>query len=72
MSETVDDETIIVNLDTGSYYDLNHVGACIWEQVERGQTPGEAAAQVVARLAPERTRRGGRWMTSSPSWSRRV
>jgi hypothetical protein len=50
VSETVDDETIIVNLDTGSYYDLNHVGACIWEQVERGQTPGEAAAQVVARF----------------------
>lgn len=53
VSETVDDETIIVNLETGSYYDLNHVGACIWGQVEQGHTPGEAATQLVARFGAE-------------------
>ena len=34
--ETVDEETIIVNLDTGSYYDLNHTGGRLLEAFGRG------------------------------------
>ncbi len=31
--ETVDGETIVVNLDSGTYYDLNRTGACIFELI---------------------------------------
>jgi hypothetical protein len=56
--ETVDAETIIVNLDTGSYYDLNHVGAYILELIERGATPDQLGTGVMSRygLDPDAAR----------------
>jgi hypothetical protein len=53
--ETVDEETIIVNLDTGCYYDLNPVGAYLFELLGRGVTPEAASEQLVERykLTPE-------------------
>ncbi len=47
--ETVEAETIIVNLDTGTYYDLNHVGAYILELVERGATPDQLRGGLMTR-----------------------
>jgi hypothetical protein len=44
--ETVDEETIIVNLDTGSYYDLNASGACIFE----GLVLSASVAEIVTEL----------------------
>lgn len=41
--ETVDEETIIVNLETGSYYDLGHVGSHVLRVLEAG---GEVDAVV--------------------------
>ena len=59
VSETVDDETIIVNLDTGAYYDLNPVGACIWMHVESGRSVGETADEVVRRFGADETEVNG-------------
>jgi len=47
--ETVEAETIIVNLDTGSYYDVNHVGAYILELVERGAASDQLSTCVMNR-----------------------
>ncbi|HMK48861.1 MAG TPA: PqqD family protein [Thermodesulfovibrionales bacterium] len=34
--ETIDGETVIVNLDSGNYYSLNRVGADIWSMIGTG------------------------------------
>ena len=44
--ETVDEETIIVNLDSGCYFDLNHSGGRILEALAAGAAPLEAARRV--------------------------
>lgn len=36
LSETVDGEAIIVNLDTGAYYSLTGTGAEIWDLLQEG------------------------------------
>jgi hypothetical protein len=46
--ETVDEETIIVNLDTGSYYDLNHTGGRLLEALGRGAGLDDAVARLAA------------------------
>jgi len=38
--ETVEAETIIVNLDTGTYYDLNQTGSFILSLIERQAASG--------------------------------
>ncbi len=34
--ETFDDEVVLVNLDSGSYYTIDNVGVAIWEHIENG------------------------------------
>jgi Coenzyme PQQ synthesis protein D (PqqD) len=46
VSETVDHETIVVDLESGTYYDLNHVGAAIWTTLLRGATMDEVAGKL--------------------------
>jgi hypothetical protein len=46
--ETVEGETIVVNLATGSYYDLNPVGGYIFGSFEGGATVGEVAEALAA------------------------
>jgi hypothetical protein len=53
VSDTVDNETIIVSLDTGRYYDLNHVGAAIWVPLVRGTPPTEIVADLVGRFGAD-------------------
>ena len=36
--ETIDGETVILNLDNGNYYSLTGIGAHIWEYIEKGAT----------------------------------
>lgn len=45
--ETVEGETIIVNLETGSYYDLNHLGGSIFEALGGG-TPAAELSEAIA------------------------
>lgn len=51
--ETVDEETIIVNLDTGSYYDLNHSGGWALQALDGGGDPDAAVAAVAERYGVE-------------------
>ena len=36
--ETIDGETVVINLDTGNYYSLQRTGAEIWDLIVRGAT----------------------------------
>jgi len=38
--ETIDNETLIIDLDSGNYYSLLGVGADIWSLVDRGASVG--------------------------------
>jgi hypothetical protein len=50
--ETVDHETIVVNLETGSYYALNRSGSYVLGRVLEGSSADEIAAEHDAALAP--------------------
>jgi hypothetical protein len=43
VSETVEGETIVVNLDTGSYYDLDQAGGCVFALLSHGVAVSELA-----------------------------
>jgi hypothetical protein len=46
IQETIDQETIMVNLDTGSYYSLNPVGTYVWRALDAGADVDDIAASV--------------------------
>lgn len=46
VSETVDDEVIIINLDSGAYYSLQGTAAAIWELIEKHETCTGIAADI--------------------------
>lgn len=46
LQETLDDETIVVDLDSGSYYSLRGSGSYVWRLLESGVTVSEAADHV--------------------------
>jgi len=51
ISEVMDGEAIIVNLETGAYYSLRGVGTHIWEAVTAGATCDEVTATLVAQYS---------------------
>lgn len=55
MSETIDGETIIIHLGTGSYYSLQQVGADVWSAVARAANEEQVVDEIVARydVAPD-------------------
>lgn len=46
VSEMIDGETVIINLDSGSYYSLDGAGAQVWELL----CQGDIVSQVIQRL----------------------
>jgi hypothetical protein len=46
-SEIIDGEAIMINLESGNYYNLNPTGTDIWDGVEKGLTLSE----IITRLA---------------------
>lgn len=48
--EAFDDEMVIINLDSGSYYTLNDTGRVIWEIVSAGGALEQALAALSARF----------------------
>ena len=44
--ETIDGETVIVNLKNGSYYSLVDVGTVIWTELEAGRTVDEILTRL--------------------------
>jgi len=52
--ETFDDEIVLVNLETGSYYSLDHVAAAIWQWLGQRVTAAQIQANVAARYVGDR------------------
>jgi hypothetical protein len=48
ISETIDRETVIINLDSGSYYSLKNSGAVIWAGIQQSARLDEIGAMVRA------------------------
>jgi len=47
MTRTVGEETVILDLATGTYFGLDPVGARIWELVGEGKSLGEVCEQML-------------------------
>lgn len=52
-----DDELVVINLESGTYYSLDRAGAMIWRLVEVGTTPAEAVERVLQCGAPPEARK---------------
>ncbi len=48
MSRVVDGETVLLDLASGKYFGLDHVGTRAWELIGRGQSLGEIRSAMVA------------------------
>ncbi|GAB4461873.1 MAG: PqqD family protein [Anaerolineae bacterium] len=51
IGEVIDDEAIIVNLDSGAYYSLRGTGAAIWQMIEQGSTVAHMVEQLARHYA---------------------
>ena len=54
MHEVIDGEVVVVNLENGTYYSLDGVGADLWVQLADGSTLEALVAGVAANYAAER------------------
>lgn len=52
----VDSEVVMLNVDTGNYYSINHVGSYIWTMIEEPQTIGSCCNALVERYDVEAAR----------------
>ena len=48
LSRLVDEETVLLNLESGIYFGLENVGKLIWEAVSAGKTLAETVDVIVA------------------------
>ena len=53
--ETVEGQTIIVNLETGNYYDLNETGSYVFATIHARASLEDAAAGLCSRYQVDRT-----------------
>ncbi|HKN95311.1 MAG TPA: PqqD family protein [Thermoleophilaceae bacterium] len=51
--ETIDGETIVIHLETGTYYSLAGCGPEIWELLADGKSAGEVVRQLEATYSAE-------------------
>src|ERR1700688_1331227 len=49
VAKVMDGEAVIINLSSGVYYSIDHVGAAMWEMVEGSSSLEEGLAAIVAR-----------------------
>lgn len=49
--QSIDGEVVVINLETGIYYSLLALGACVWERFAAGVPEEEIAAEVSAYYA---------------------
>jgi hypothetical protein len=52
--ETIDGETVIVNLDSGNYYSLDAIGADIWDSVGKGVSVDHIIEDISCRYSGKR------------------
>lgn len=50
VSETIEGESVIINLDTGIYYSMQRTAAAIWEQIEQRRTVGDILDRIKAQF----------------------
>lgn len=50
VSTTVDDEVVILNLDTGIYFGLNPVGAWVWAAIQTPTTVARIHEDLIAQF----------------------
>lgn len=48
LATTVDDETVLLQTDTGTYYGFNEVAARVWDVVQEGTTVTEVVETIHA------------------------
>ena len=53
IGQVIEGEAIIVNLDSGAYYSLDHAGGDVWSLIEQGATVEETLGGIAARYAGE-------------------
>ena len=46
ISEPMDEELVVINLDNGCYYSLNKTAAFLWKQLEQGCSINQATRQA--------------------------
>ena len=51
--ETIDGETVIVNLENGNYYSLRNVGVDVWNMIESSATLEDITNALTLRYAGE-------------------
>lgn len=56
MDRSVGDETVILDLESGTYYGLDPVGARMWELLAEGKTLGEVCDALLEEYDVERQR----------------
>lgn len=49
VSETIEGEAIIINLETGTYYSMNETGSLVWDALRSGTPFGGIVGELVAR-----------------------
>jgi len=54
-SQIIDGEAIIINLESGNYYNLNPTGTDIWDCIEKGVSVSQIAEAVAQRYAGDQT-----------------
>jgi hypothetical protein len=52
--ETIDGETVIVNLDSGNYYSIDDIGADIWDSIGKGIPVDHIISDIYCRYTGER------------------
>ena len=56
MSRLVDDETVLLDLESGMYFGLDGVGKRIWESISDGNSLSETAAIIAAEFEVDKER----------------
>ena len=46
--EIIDGEAVLVNLESGSYYSIDNIGAVVWDYVEKGLSSSQIVEAVAA------------------------
>jgi len=48
INETIEGESVIINLDTGIYYSLDNIGAIIWDALGNGHSVTDLSASIAS------------------------
>lgn len=48
LARPVGEQLVLLDLESGCYFSLNTVGAFVWQQLERGETPAVIAERIAA------------------------